>query len=163
MTRRGFLGGFLGAGLAGGLLGGTALRASGGQGAASFEVTRSEAEWRAMLSPLEYKVMREHGTERAFTSPLDKLYDDGTYHCRGCDLPLYASQHKFDSGTGWPSFWQALPAAIGTSTDRSFFMVRTECHCARCGSHLGHIFDDGPRPTGKRHCINGVSLAFRAA
>lgn len=128
-----------------------------------FEVTRSEAEWRAMLTPLQYRVMREEGTERAGTSPLDKLYDKGTYHCRGCDLPLYSSRHKYDSGTGWPSFWKALPDAIGTRADRRLFYVRTECHCRRCGSHLGHIFDDGPKPTGKRHCINGASLVFRAA
>ena len=134
-------------------------RAAGGE----FEVTRTEAEWRAMLSPLEYKVMRQHGTERAGSSPLDKIYSDGTYHCRGCDLPLYSSTHKYDSGTGWPSFWQALPNAIGTSTDFKLIYPRTECHCARCGSHLGHIFDDGPQPTGKRHCINGVSLVFKPA
>jgi peptide-methionine (R)-S-oxide reductase len=126
----------------------------------TFEVTRTEAEWRAMLTPLEYEVMREEGTERAFTSPLDKLTDPGTYICRGCDLPLYSSKAKYDSGTGWPSFWEALPNAIGTREDRRFFMTRTECHCRRCGSHLGHIFDDGPPPTGKRHCINGVSLVF---
>ncbi|KPP92040.1 MAG: peptide-methionine (R)-S-oxide reductase [Rhodobacteraceae bacterium HLUCCA08] len=128
-----------------------------------FEVTRTEAEWRAMLSEPEYRVMREEGTERAFTSPLDALYDPGTYHCRGCDLALYSSQTKFDSGTGWPSFYEALPNAIGTRPDRRLLVVRTECHCRRCGSHLGHIFDDGPPPTGKRHCINGVSLVFRAA
>ena len=128
---------------------------------AAFEVTRSPAEWRAMLTPLEYKVMREEGTERAGSSPLDKLYAAGTYHCRGCDLALYASQTKFDSGTGWPSFFRSLPGAIGTKADRSLFGVRTECHCARCGSHLGHIFDDGPQPTGKRHCLNGVSLVFK--
>lgn len=128
-----------------------------------FEITRSEAEWRAMLTDLEYAVMREEGTERAGSSPLDKLYDDGVYHCRGCDLPLYSSAHKYDSGTGWPSFWQALPEAIGTKSDRKLFMLRTECHCRRCGSHLGHIFDDGPKPTGARHCLNGVSLVFRAA
>jgi len=129
----------------------------------TFEITRTDAEWRAMLSPLEYKVMRQERTERAFTSPLDKFYDDGMYHCRGCDLSLYSSDHKYDSGTGWPSFWQAQDNAIGTRVDRKFFMVRTECHCRRCGSHLGHIFDDGPQPTRKRHCINGVSLVFQAA
>ncbi|MCW9043626.1 MAG: peptide-methionine (R)-S-oxide reductase MsrB [Pseudopelagicola sp.] len=129
----------------------------------TFEVTRSEAEWRAMLTPLQYKVMREEGTERAGTSPLDKLYDAGVYHCRGCDLALYSSEHKYDSGTGWPSFWKALPNAIETKPDRKLLSVRTECHCRRCGSHLGHIFDDGPKPTGKRHCLNGVSLVFRAA
>ena len=114
-----------------------------------------------MLTPLQYKVMRQEGTERAGSSPLDKLYDKGVYHCRGCDLPLYASQHKYDSGTGWPSFWKALPQAIGTKPDRKLLRVRTECHCRRCGSHLGHIFNDGPRPTGKRHCLNGVSLVFK--
>ncbi len=131
--------------------------------AGSFEVSYSDAEWRAMLTDLQYKVMREEGTERAGSSPLDKLYDPGTYHCRGCDQALYSSKHKYDSGTGWPSFYQALPNAIGTKEDRKLFSVRTECHCSRCGSHLGHIFDDGPAPTGKRHCLNGVSLTFVAA
>ncbi|MCK0149358.1 peptide-methionine (R)-S-oxide reductase MsrB [Marivita sp. S6314] len=129
----------------------------------SFEITRSDAEWKAMLNAAEYRVMREHGTERAFSSPLDRETRRGMFHCKGCDLALYSSEHKFDSGTGWPSFWQAQANAIGTKQDRSFFMLRTECHCRRCGSHLGHIFDDGPQPTGKRHCINGVSLTFRAA
>ncbi|RKF14959.1 peptide-methionine (R)-S-oxide reductase [Roseovarius spongiae] len=142
----------------------TALsRAATGAAGGDFEVTRTEAEWRAMLSDAQYDVMREEGTERAGSSPLDKNYEDGTYHCRGCDLPLYSSETKFDSGTGWPSFYQSLPGAIGTKDDRKFLFVRTECHCARCGSHLGHIFDDGPAPTGKRHCLNGVSLVFRAA
>lgn len=129
----------------------------------NFEVTRTEAEWRAMLTDLQYAVMREEETERAFTSPLHDLKTPGMYHCRGCDLALYSSQHKFDSGTGWPSFWQAQSNAIRTKPDRKLFVTRTECHCRRCGSHLGHIFDDGHQPTGKRHCINGVSLVFRAA
>jgi len=128
-----------------------------------FEITKSKREWKQILTDLEYKVMRKEGTERAYTSPLDKLFDKGIYHCKGCDLPLYSSDHKYNSGTGWPSFWKALPGAIGTKTDKKFFMVRTECHCSRCGSHLGHIFDDGPQPTGKRHCINGVSLRFKTA
>ena len=131
--------------------------------AQTFEVTRSDAEWRAMLTPTEYKVMRQQGTERAGSSPLDKTYADGTYHCRGCDLPLYPSSTKFDSGTGWPSFYAALPDAVATMEDRSLFQTRTEVHCRRCGSHLGHIFNDGPQPTGQRHCLNGVSLVFRAA
>ncbi|MEN8936237.1 MAG: peptide-methionine (R)-S-oxide reductase MsrB [Planktotalea arctica] len=128
-----------------------------------FEVTRSSAEWKAMLSKQQYKVMREEGTERPFSSPLDKNYAAGTYECRGCALPLYASEHKYDSGTGWPSFYQSLPGAIGTKEDRKLFSLRTECHCRRCGSHLGHIFEDGPAPTGKRHCLNGVSLVFKPA
>lgn len=131
--------------------------------AETFEVTRSTAEWREMLTPLEYKVMRREGTEPAGSSPLDKVYEPGTYHCRGCDLALYPSATKYNSGTGWPSFWKALDGAVGTKPDRSFFTVRTEVHCRRCGSHLGHIFDDGPPPTGKRHCLNGVSLEFRTA
>jgi peptide-methionine (R)-S-oxide reductase len=125
-----------------------------------FEVTRSDAEWRAQLSDLEYKVMREEGTERAFTSPLNDEKRKGVFHCKGCDLPLYESTTKFDSGTGWPSFYAALPDAVRTRPDRKLIWVRTEVHCRRCGSHLGHIFDDGPPPTGKRHCINGVSLSF---
>ena len=129
----------------------------------AFEVTRSEAEWRAMLSDAEYRVMREEGTEPAGSSPLYKLYAPGTYHCRGCDLPLYPSDTKYDSGTGWPSFWKSLPGSVATKPDRKLFLVRTEVHCRRCGSHLGHVFDDGPRPTGKRHCLNGVSLVFRPA
>ncbi|WP_138934471.1 peptide-methionine (R)-S-oxide reductase MsrB [Roseovarius arcticus] len=128
-----------------------------------FEVTRTDAEWRAMLTDMQYAVMRKESTERAGSSPLDKNYEAGTYSCRGCDLPLYSSDTKFDSRTGWPSFWQAKDNAVGTKDDRSLFGVRTEVHCRRCGSHLGHIFDDGPAPTGKRHCLNGVSLKFAAA
>ena len=141
----------------------TSILAAFAMPARAFEVTRSEAEWRAMLSDLEFKVMRREGTERAFTSPLNDEKRAGTYLCKGCDLPLYSSEHKFDSGTGWPSFTQALPDAIETKPDRILLVVRTECHCRRCGSHLGHIFDDGPAPTGKRHCINGVSMTFRPA
>ena len=132
--------------------------------AGAFEITRTTAEWKAMLTPLQFEVMREEGTEPAFSSPLDKQYDPGIYHCRGCDLPLYSSDAKFDSGTGWPSFTKPLPDAIATKEDRKLlFFVRTECHCRRCGSHLGHIFDDGPPPTGKRHCLSGVSLKFEPA
>ena len=131
--------------------------------AESFEVMRTDAAWKAMLTDLEYQVMRHEATERAGTSPLDKNYAAGTYICRGCNLPLYASDAKFDSGTGWPSFYQSLPNAIGTKEDNTLFSRRTEVHCRRCGSHLGHIFDDGPAPTGKRHCLNGASLIFQAA
>lgn len=128
-----------------------------------FEVERTEAEWRAMLSDAEYAVMREGDTERAFTSPLNDETRAGTFICKGCDQPLYDAATKFKSGTGWPSFYQPLENAVETMSDNSFFMRRTEVHCDRCGSHLGHIFDDGPEPTGKRHCINGVSLKFTAA
>lgn len=157
MLRRSFLSGTAA------LLGLGALSKPASAASGTFELSRSKVEWQAMLTSLEYRVMREEGTERAFSSPLNDEKRAGMYHCKGCDLALYASEHKFDSGTGWPSFWQAQPDAVETKPDRSLFMVRTECHCRRCGSHLGHIFDDGPQPTGKRHCINGVSLTFTAA
>lgn len=148
-----------------GLLSGAVLALTGRTtlAAQDFEVTHTDAEWKAMLSEAEYRVMRQEGTERAGSSPLDKIYEPGLYYCRGCDLALYSSEHKYDSGTGWPSFWQAMPDAIGTKSDYKLFMKRTECHCSRCGSHLGHIFNDGPQPTGERHCLNGVSLVFKAA
>lgn len=152
---------FMGSALAGAAF--FAVSGRAGFAAGNFEVMRSDAEWRAMLTKTQYKVMRKEGTERAGSSPLDRNYAAGTYHCRGCDLPLYSSEAKFDSGTGWPSFWQSLPNAVGTKTDRRLLSVRTEVHCRRCGSHLGHIFDDGPPPTGKRHCLNGVSLVFKPA
>ena len=128
----------------------------------TFEVTKTDAEWRAQLTPEQYRVLREHGTERAGTSPLDKQYAKGTFACAGCGLPLFASDTKFDSRTGWPSFWKPIDDAVGTSSDRSFFMVRTEVHCRRCGGHLGHVFDDGPAPTGLRYCMNGAALSFKA-
>ncbi|MCX7644986.1 MAG: peptide-methionine (R)-S-oxide reductase MsrB [Rhodobacteraceae bacterium] len=135
-----------------------------GAGETPFEITRTEAEWRAMLSGPEYAVMREAATEPPGSSPLAGHFAPGTYHCRGCDLPLFASADKYDSGTGWPSFHTALAGALGTREDRRFlFQLRTECHCRRCGCHLGHVFDDGPPPTGRRYCINGLSLVFRPA
>jgi peptide-methionine (R)-S-oxide reductase len=123
----------------------------------------TDAEWRARLSPEAYDVLRHAGTERPFSSPLDAETRRGIYHCAGCDLALYSSATKFDSGTGWPSFWQPLPHAVVTASDASLGMERTEVHCSRCLGHLGHVFDDGPKPTGLRYCMNGVALRFAAA
>jgi len=129
--------------------------------AETFEVTKTDAEWRKALTPDQYNILREQGTEPPFTSPLLNEHRVGVFHCAGCDLSLYSSKTKFDSGTGWPSFWEALPNAVGKNEDRSLLEVRTEVHCRRCGGHLGHVFDDGPPPTGKRHCIDGLALAFK--
>ncbi len=129
----------------------------------TFEITKTEAEWRKALTAEQYRVLRKHGTERAGSSPLDKEYGRGIFACAGCDLPLFASETKYDSRTGWPSFWAPIEGAIRTSTDRSFFSVRTEVHCRRCGGHLGHVFEDGPKPTGLRYCMNGAALQFRRA
>lgn len=126
----------------------------------AFEITKTPGEWKRILTPAQYSVLREHGTERAGTSPLDKNYAPGIYECAGCDLPLFSSETKFNSGTGWPSFYQPLDNAVGNTVDKSFFMTRTEVHCRRCGGHLGHVFDDGPPPTGLRYCMNGVALKF---
>ena len=125
-----------------------------------FPVKRTPEEWKKLLSKEQYYVLRDHGTERAFTSPLDKEYGSGQYNCAGCDTALFKSDTKFNSGTGWPSFWKPIDNAVGTTTDRKFFMVRTEVHCATCGGHLGHVFDDGPKPTGLRYCMNGVAMKF---
>jgi peptide-methionine (R)-S-oxide reductase len=126
----------------------------------TFPVSKSDEEWRRELSPEQYRVLRQHGTERAGTSPLDKQHADGTYRCAACGAPLFGSDTKFNSGTGWPSFFRPLEDAVATSSDRSFFMTRTEVHCARCGGHLGHVFEDGPAPTGLRYCMNGVAMRF---
>jgi len=126
----------------------------------TFEVSLSEAEWRKRLTPAQFAVLREHGTERSWTSPLDTEKRAGVFQCAGCDLALFDSSTKYDSGTGWPSFSDHLPNAIGTSIDKSFFSVRTEVHCRRCGGHLGHVFEDGPKPTGLRYCMNGVAMTF---
>lgn len=125
-----------------------------------FEINKTEAEWRQTLTPEQFRVLRQHGTERAGTSSLNKEYGKGTFICAGCGSPLFTSETKFDSGTGWPSFYDPMPGAIETSVDRSLFMTRVEVHCQRCGGHLGHVFDDGPVPTGKRYCMNGVAMEF---
>jgi peptide-methionine (R)-S-oxide reductase len=128
--------------------------------AETYPVAHTDEEWRAKLSPAQYQVLRKHGTERAGTSPLELEHRAGMYACAACGLPLFESATKFDSGTGWPSFFAPIPNAVGTSTDRTLGMARTEVHCARCGGHLGHVFPDGPRPTGERYCMNGVALKF---
>lgn len=128
-----------------------------------FAVNKTEAEWQETLTPEQFRVLRKHGTERAGTSPLDKVYDEGTYVCAGCGQPLFTSETKYNSRTGWPSFYAPIEGAIETTVDRSLFMTRTEVHCSNCGGHLGHVFGDGPRPTGQRYCMNGVSLEFKPA
>ncbi len=128
-----------------------------------FPVTKSDTEWSQILTPEQFRVLRKHGTERAFTSPLDKEYSPGIYVCAGCGQPLFTSETKYNSGTGWPSFWQPIEGAIETSIDRSLFMTRIEVHCSNCGGHLGHVFSDGPKPTGQRYCMNGVALRFQPA
>jgi peptide-methionine (R)-S-oxide reductase len=161
-TRRGLLtGGALGIM---GLLGALGLAGRGTSRAAeSFPYQLDDAAWRQKLTPEAYAVLRREATERPFTSALLDEHRRGTFTCAGCDQDLFASDTKFDSGTGWPSFWKPLDGAVGTREDSTFGMTRTEVHCSRCGGHLGHVFDDGPPPTGLRYCMNGVSLGFRPA
>jgi peptide-methionine (R)-S-oxide reductase len=128
-----------------------------------FQVKKSDDQWRCDLSPEQYRVLREHGTERAGTSPLNKEHRAGTFSCAGCGQPLFESTTKYDSGTGWPSFWAPIEGAVATSIDRTLFMPRTEVHCSRCGGHLGHAFEDGPAPTGTRYCMNGLAMTFDPA
>ena len=128
-----------------------------------FPVTRTDEEWRAMLTPEQYEVLRGQGTERPFTSPLVNEHRPGLFSCVGCDQDLFSSAAKFESGTGWPSFWEPLKGGVATGDDRSYGMQRTEVHCRRCGGHLGHVFDDGPPPTGLRYCMNGIALKFNPA
>jgi peptide-methionine (R)-S-oxide reductase len=163
MTRRNLGLGAVGAAAAAGIakvLGGSSEAAPS---AKTFPVAFSEDEWKKKLTPEQYYVLRKHGTERAGTSPLNAEKRKGTFVCVGCDQDLFASDTKYESGTGWPSFFQPLPGAVGTSEDNTFFMRRTEVHCSRCGGHLGHVFEDGPKPTGLRYCMNGVAMKFRPA
>jgi peptide-methionine (R)-S-oxide reductase len=132
-------------------------------GTEHFEVEMSDDEWRRKLSPAQFDILRRHGTEAPGSSPLNKEHRKGVFACAGCDLPLFSSETKFESGTGWPSFYAPLSNAVATSEDRSFMMTRTEVHCRRCGGHMGHVFDDGPKPTGLRYCMNGLSLTFAPA
>jgi len=131
-----------------------------GPSGAAFPYTLSDQEWRARLTELPYRVLRHAATERPWSSPLNAEHRKGLFSCAGCAQPLFSSAAKFDSGTGWPSFWQPLPGAVGKTEDRAYGMIRTEVHCARCGGHLGHVFDDGPPPTGLRYCMNGAALTF---
>ena len=157
MTRRWFSLAALGA--AASAVGLTSTHAGTGQ--EIFPMQKSVDEWKKQLTPEQYYVLREHGTERPGSSPLDKIYAAGTYTCAGCQQALFKSQTKFDSRTGWPSFYAPIENAVATTTDRSLFMTRTEVHCSHCGGHLGHVFDDGPKPTGQRYCMNGVAMAFK--
>jgi peptide-methionine (R)-S-oxide reductase len=165
MSRRSLLGWASGAvaGLQGLLTSTSAVAASPGAPGRSYEVTKTDAEWRKQLTPAQYGVLRQAGTERPGSSPLNKEKRNGTFSCAGCALPLFSSKTKFESGTGWPSFYQALPNAVEEQSDTSLFMKRTEVLCNRCGGHLGHVFDDGPKPTGLRYCMNGIALNFTAA
>ena len=139
------------------------LRAAPAQATEKFEIEKTDAEWRAQLTPEQYQILRQQGTEPPFTSPLLEEHRKGIFACAGCDLPLFSSETKFESGTGWPSFYQPLENAVGKHQDRMLGMLRTEIHCRRCGGHLGHVFDDGPKPTGLRYCMDGLALQFHPA
>ena len=159
LDRRAFLGA-AGTGVAALAMCSPAALAAGGN---DFPIRRSEADWRRLLGPQRFAILRQAGTERPYSSPLDREHRRGRYHCAGCNQPLFESTTKFESGTGWPSFYRALPRATVTRTDRKLGFERTEVLCARCGGHLGHVFRDGPRPTGLRYCMNGLALRFRPA
>jgi peptide-methionine (R)-S-oxide reductase len=158
-TRRELLGMAVGGTVAAALL----IRSGPARPQTRFQVQRTPAEWRRALGPERFAVLREGATERPFSSPLDKEHRRGAFVCAGCGLPLFSSAAKFDSGTGWPSFFRPMSGAVVTRTDRSFGMIRTQVLCRRCGGHLGHVFRDGPKPTGLRYCINGLALRFRTA
>jgi peptide-methionine (R)-S-oxide reductase len=159
LTRRFLLlGGAIGAAAAG-----MPWRIAPSQAAETFEVTHTDAEWRKLLTADQYAVLRQDGTERPFTSPLLNEHRKGNFACAGCDLEDFTSTTKFDSGTGWPSFWAPIEKSVSTTEDKSYGMVRNAVHCSRCGGHLGHVFDDGPKPTGLRYCMNGLALTFKPA
>jgi peptide-methionine (R)-S-oxide reductase len=161
ITRRAFIAAFAAAGASLSACSAIDADSSSQPQAKKFEITKSDEEWKRLLSRDRFRVLRRHATEPARSSPLDREHRRGTYYCAGCDLALFSSDAKFDSGTGWPSFTAPLENAVGTSIDRSYFAIRTEVHCRRCGGHLGHVFPDGPRPTGMRYCMNGLALVFR--
>ncbi len=161
LTKRTFIGSAYAA--LGAFVVGACTRAADGAPAETFEVSKSSEEWRSVLTPQQYAVLREESTERARSSPLNAEHRRGTFVCAGCALPLYTSETKFESGTGWPSFTAPVHGAVRTKQDRGFLGTRTEVHCRRCGGHLGHVFDDGPPPTGMRYCMNGVAMEFIAA
>ena len=165
MQRRKLLvdGGSTAIGLAVATMLGSTFRSAFAADAKPFEVTYTDAEWRKRLTPAEYSILRQEGTERPFSSPLNAEHRNGKFACAGCNLDVFSSKTKFDSGTGWPSFWEPLPNAVAQNRDSSLGMERTEVHCRRCGGHLGHVFDDGPKPTGLRYCMNGYAMHFTPA